>query len=102
MIDNLIEQLKRRYPRVITEKQGNYVLIVLTLGDKEYILCLNNIASEYLYGKFTSLDETHLLDCKEIELSPYGLYLFAKTPEEFIEKIPVKLTKLWFIKSRVH
>ncbi|MEM4528441.1 MAG: hypothetical protein QXS23_04555 [Desulfurococcaceae archaeon] len=94
MIDVLLEQLKRRYTKVISERQGDYVLVILTHNNAEFALCINNAKSEYLYGKMISIEKLHIFDCEELELSPHGLYIYAKTPEEFIEKLPVKLKYL--------
>lgn len=89
MFDYLIKVLKQHFVKVNYEEQGGFYLILI---NQKYVLCLSKGSGDYLFGKLVGIDRTGSLECNDVVYySPYGLYILAKSAEEFVHKLKEKI-----------
>ncbi|MEM1662284.1 MAG: hypothetical protein QXP72_02590 [Desulfurococcaceae archaeon] len=87
--------MKSRVDKVYYEDQNDYRMIILDYRGSSYLLCLFRFCDRYIYGKIVELDSTSYLDCESIVYSmPEGLYIYAKSIDEFLDKIIDKINWL--------
>ncbi len=95
LISELVNRLNKFFNKVLYEKQIEHYMIALFRNDKlEYTLCIDKNIDEYFYGKIVSINKTSLIDCLEILYNPYGLFIFARNIDEFIDKLMKKIKKI--------
>ena len=90
----IAEKLKGIFPRVVHEIQGLFSSIIV-YDDKEpkYVICVANTLTPYIYGRFTSIDKANTLDCNQLIYMPNGLFVYARSAEEFISKMLYKMKR---------
>ncbi len=94
MLNQVIGEIKKSFSKVIREDQGNFTLLTLFIDNEpKYVLCLT-IGDEYIYGKVVSLEKVFTVSCHEILYFPHGLYIFARSVEEFSSKLLEKVKLL--------
>lgn len=93
-IELLIQKLKAKYNKIIKENQGYfYSLIIYEENEPKYILCVR-ATRDLIYGKINLFDKISSLSCDDLLYDPNGLYIFAKTMDEFVEKTVKKIELL--------
>ncbi len=88
------ELYSNRFGKAISEDQGYFTSMLITINNEEFLICLPRSLYEYIYGKIISLKNTSFLDCNRILLDPRGLFIFARSPEEFVEKTYAKALRM--------
>lgn len=88
------ELFSNRFGKAIAEEQGYFTSMLVTINNDEFIICFPRSLQEYVYGKIIPLKKTSYLDCDRILLDPRGLFVFAKTPEEFVDKTYAKALRM--------
>lgn len=95
IIAGIAEKLRRKFSKIVQETQGIFTLLILYKGkEPKIVLCISNSHKPYIYGKISSMDEVSSLDCERLLFEPHGLYIFAKTIDEFAEKALVKSERM--------
>ncbi len=91
-IDELLVRLRKIFGKVLVEDQGSNSLFTIYVEDQpRYILCVSRESDEFFYGKVVDYDKISGFSCIDIYYSPYGLYIFARNVNEFIEKFLEKI-----------
>lgn len=92
MISSLVSALSKSFDKVLRERQGEYYALTLFKDSSaKYLLCIDATVSEYIYGKVISIVDAPLADCSELLYLPSGLFVFARSVEEFVNKLLGKL-----------
>lgn len=85
-VDLFISALRARSNRVLSEKQGDYTLVVASIESRDVVFCFKRGSySNVYYAKIALAEELSSLDCTELEYSPLGLYVFAENPTTLAE-----------------
>ncbi len=91
----LFEKYSKFFNKVLKEKQHPFNVYLLVKNSKGLIICVTESTHDhYIYGKIASLEEMMLWDCNYVLESPQGLFLFAKTINEFLTKLDEKIQYL--------
>lgn len=92
LIRDLVDKLSRFFSKVLYEKELEYYMFTLFRNSEpEFILCIDSIASNYIYGKIVSSNKVSFINCYEATYMPYGLFIFARNTDEFVDKLVSKL-----------
>ncbi len=95
VVASIAEKLRKKFSKVVQENQGIFTLLLLYEGkEPKIVLCIRNKPKPYIYGKIHPTDKVSSLDCERLLFEPHGLYIFAKTIDEFIEKVLVKSERM--------
>jgi len=95
MINDILNELKKLYDRILYEKQNSHYYITIFHGDKpKYTLCIYSSLNNYVYGKIIDFNISSAFNCLDILYDPRGLFIFARNPEEFIDKLVKKIELL--------
>lgn len=95
MVKELINKLNQYFSKVLYEREREfYVFTLFRNSEKTYLLCVDRTTDEYIYGKITSLSSLTIIDCWESLYNPYGLFIFAKDLDEFVNKLINKIDLL--------
>ncbi len=90
----IAEKLKSIFPRVVHELQGLFSsIIVYDKDEPKYVICVANTLTPYIYGRFTCIDKASTLDCNQLIYMPNGLFVYARSTDEFINKLLIKLKR---------
>ena len=96
----LFEKYGKFFNKVLKEKQHPFNVYLLVKNSKGLIICvIENTHDHYIYGKVASLEEVMLWDCNYVLESPQGLFLFAKTINEFLVKLNEKIQYIMSVKG---
>jgi hypothetical protein len=94
-LEDIIGRVRNRFGKAIGEDQGYFYSIVIYEGkEPTYVLCINKRTNRVIYGKIALFNKVSSLNCDELLYDPNGLYLFAKNPEEFLNKLLEKIKYL--------
>lgn len=94
-LKSLVDSLKNEFKKVYYEDQSDYYLFLIESENSSHVLCLTKTLEKYIYGKIVALSQCSYLDCDSIIYSaPSGLYVYAKSLEEFMKKLVDKINLL--------
>ncbi|GEM_PF-3186370 len=83
--------LEKVFKKVLIERTSDYTSIIALMDDGEgIVLCIWDRRT-HVYAKISSLSKTTFLECRDLLLQPYGLFIFARDKVEFMEKLRNKL-----------
>jgi len=99
-VELFTETLRSHSNRVLSERQDSYTLVVVSIDNRDVVLCLSkgHYTSTY-YVKLALTDDLNSLDCVELEYSPQGLYVFSEDPVSLAENA-IKKAKILVKRSR--
>ncbi|ABN70404.1 hypothetical protein Smar_1313 [Staphylothermus marinus F1] len=85
-IEQLVEKLRNIYGKIVKENQGYYYsLIIYEKNEPKYLLCVKT-TNGIIYGKISLFNKISSLVCEDLLYDPNGLYIFARSIDEFVEK----------------
>lgn len=85
MSEEFISALSQKVKRVVSERQGNYTLLLTEIQGIRVIFCLKETTLELYYVKVILEEDISSLSCREAEYAPTGLYAFSKDPRSLAE-----------------
>lgn len=98
IIADITKKIGKKFSKIVQETQGIFTLLILYKGEEpKIILCISNSRKSYIYGKISSMNKASSLDCERLLFEPNGLYVFAKTIDEFVEKALIKSERMLLI-----
>jgi len=95
LINDILNKLRKLYDRILFEKQDSYYYVtIFHEGKPNYILCIYSSLNKYVYGKIIDFSISSGFNCLDILYDPRGLFIFARDPGEFIDKLVKKIELL--------
>lgn len=98
VLESIISVLRNKVDKLYYEDQDDYRMVVMDYKGSSYSLCLFRFCDKYIYGKLVELGSYDFHDCESIIYSiPTGLYVYARSIDEFLYKV---IDKINWLRSR--
>ena len=85
------EFLNKSFKKVYIDRTKDYISIIALNDNSDGIMLCVWDREDYILGKIGNISKIIILDCNDLLMQPYGLFLFARNLHEFLEKLKEKI-----------